>query len=449
MIPDTLQAIEKKISSYLSNGQEAEIPALLEHLHAKDLALILEELDNQDRVSIISLINSELAANAISEMDPESHPEALFELLTAEQNKAIFSELDSDDATDLIALLPEQEQASLLSHVDREDAEDIRQLMAYPEDTAGGLMSKEIMAIPETFTRRDAMNEIIKRSEDVDDFYYIYIINTENQLSGVVSLKNLIKAKPFQAMHEIAEKKMLYVHALTDQEEVARVFSKYNLPSLPVVDERMKLLGRITFDDVLDVIEEETTEDILKLAGVSEDAELRGGWYDSVKTRIPWLMINLFTASLAGFVIYSYEDTINRILVITSYLPIIAGVAGNGATQTLAVTLRRISIEDVGREKIAGIIIKELLVGLSNGLVLGISISLFAYLTKGNILLGLVIFLAMTGNLVISGIAGSAIPLVLKELKIDPTVASSIFITALTDILGFSILLGLATWIIL
>jgi magnesium transporter len=449
MIPDSLQAIEKRISYFLENGQESEIPGLLEHLHAKDLALILEELSNPDRVAIINLIDSELAADAISEMDPESHPETLFELLTAEQSKAIFSELNSDDATDLISLLPAQEQASLLRHVDLEDAEDIRQLMSYPEDTAGGLMSKEVMEIPENYTRREAMNEIIRRSEDVDDFYYIYIVNPEGKLSGIVSLKNLIRAKPFQAMSEIAEKKMLYVDALTDQEAVARLFSKYNLPSLPVVDEEMKLLGRITFDDVLDVIEEETTEDILKLAGVSEDAELRGGWYDSVKTRIPWLIINLFTASLAGFVIYSFEDTINRILVITSYLPIIAGVAGNGATQTLAVTLRRISIEEVGRDKIAGIIFKELLVGLSNGLVLGISISLFAYLTKGNLLLGLVVFLAMTGNLVISGIAGSAIPLLLKEFRIDPTVASSIFITALTDILGFSILLGLATWIIL
>jgi len=449
MIPENLKAIGIEIQEALSNGAQDKLLPLLESLHATDLALILEELDNEQRVTLLTLVDSETAADVISEMDPESHPEELFELLTAEQSKAIFREMNSDDATDLLSQLTEQEQDKLLSHVDEEDAEDIRQLMAYREDTAGGLMSKEIMAIPENFNRREAMDEIIRRSEDVDDFYYIYIINGDNQLTGVVSLKNLIRAKPFQVLRDIAEQKTIYVFAETDQEEVAKLFSKYNLPSLPVVDSSMTLLGRITFDDVLDVIEEETTEDILKIAGVSENAELRGGWYDSVKSRIPWLMINLFTAGLAGYVVSQFEDTMHKIIVIVTYMPIIAGVAGNGATQTLAVTLRRLSIENIPKDKIPGIIFKEASVGLSNGLVIGLTISLIAYLQNGNILLGLVVFMAMTSNLLISGIAGSAIPLVLKQLKIDPAIASSIFITALTDILGFSILLGLATWIIL
>lgn len=449
MIPENLQAIEEQLLELLEQGRREELNTLLEQLHSTDLALILEELDNNQRVAILTGLDTERAADALSEMDPESHPEELFELLTAEQSKAIISELDSDDATDLVSLLPETEQDSLLRNVDQEDAEDIRQLMAYPEDSAGGLMTKEIMAIPENYNRREAMEYIVRRSEDVDDFYYIYIIDNSYHLKGVVSLKSLIRSKPFELLHELAEKQTIFVYADTDQEEVARIFSKYNIASLPVVDHDMKLLGRITFDDVLDVIEEETTEDILKIAGVSEDEELRGGWYDSVKSRIPWLMLNMLTAALAGFVVFSFNDTIERISIIVSYMPIIAGVAGNGATQTLAVTLRRLSVENIDREKVLEIVLKEFLVGLSNGLVIGLSISLFAYIADGNVLLGLVVFLSMTLNLLIGGIAGSSIPLFLKHLGIDPALASSIFITALTDILGFTILLSLSSMIIL
>jgi magnesium transporter len=449
MIPENLQAIENQLLHFLKNGEKDALKTALEELHASDLALILEELENEERVALITSMDNEKAADALSEMDPESHPEELFEFLTAEQSKAIISELDSDDATDLVSLLPETEQDTLLRNVDEEDAADIRQLMAYPEDSAGGLMSKEIMSISEKFNRREAMEEIVRRSDEVDDFYYIYIVDEEHKLKGVVSLKNLIRAKPFAQLSEITEQKSVYVTADTDQEEVARVFSKYNLASLPVVDQDMKLLGRITFDDVMDVMEEETTEDILKIAGVSEDARLTGGWYNSVASRIPWLMLNLLTASIAGFVIFSFNNIIEQISIIVAYMPIIAGVAGNGATQTLAVTLRRISVEKVPKDKIMEIVLKEVLVGLSIGLVIGLSISLFAYLSDGNILLGVVVFLAMTLNLLISGLAGSAIPLLLNQLGVDPALASSIFITALTDILGFTILLSLTSWIIL
>lgn len=449
MISEDLQAVEEQLLDLLQAGRKEELRHILENLHASDLALILEELENEERVALLTCLDSEKAADALSEMDPESHPEELLELLTAEQSKAIFSEMDSDDATDLVSLLPETEQDSLLRNVDAEDAADIRQLMAYPEDTAGGLMSKEIMAIPEKFSRREAMEEIVRRSEEVDDFYYIYTVDEHNHLKGVVSLKNLIRAKPFALLSELAEKQTVFVMADTDQEEVARVFSKYNLASLPVVDQDQKLLGRITFDDVMDVMEEETTEDILKIAGVSEDAQLKGGWYDSVKSRIPWLMLNLITASIAGFVVFSFSNIIEQISIIVSYMPIIAGVAGNGATQTLAVTLRRISVENIPREKILEIVLKEVLVGFSIGLVIGLSISLFAYVSNGNILLGLVVFMAMALNLLIGGLAGSAIPLLLRQLGVDPALASSIFITALTDILGFSVLLSLASWIIL
>jgi magnesium transporter len=449
MISPDLQEIEEQLLAYVEHNDLGRLTELLSHHHASDLARILEDLNTEDRVALITRMPPELAADVLSEMDPETHPEELLEWLSIEQSKAIFNELDSDDATDLIAALPEEEQAEYLERVDKEDAADIRQLMAYPEDSAGRLMSMEIMSIPENFSRKQAMEEIVRKSEEVDDFYYLYIIDKANKLTGIVSFKNLLRAKPFQEMKEIAERKMVYVKASTDQEEVAKIFSRYNLPSLPVVGENMELLGRITFDDVLDVIEKESTEDLLSFAGVSEDAELRGGWYESVKTRIPWLLANLFTASLAGLITLAFHGTLEKLVIIASYLPIIAGVAGNGGTQTLAITLRRISTEDISREKIIGIITKELLVGLTNGVLIGLSVSLMAYAYEGDIKLGLVVFFAMAANLLISGMAGSVIPLVLKQINIDPAVASSIFITAMTDILGYTLLLGLASAVLL
>ena len=211
----------------------------------------------------------------------------------------------------------------------------------------------------------------------------------------------------------------------------------------------MVLLGRITFDDVMDVLEEESTEDILKMAGVSEEEELRGNWINSVKSRLPWLLINLCTASLAGFVISRFSSTLDQLVIIASFMPVVAGVAGNGATQTLAVTIRRIATDGVLSKQYASIIRKEILVGLANGVVLGATVGLLAWGINANPMLGLVVFLALVGNLIIAGLAGSAIPLLLQRLDIDPAVASSILMTAFTDILGYTLLLGLGSLILL
>ncbi|MEY3441818.1 MAG: magnesium transporter, partial [Bacteroidota bacterium] len=222
----------------------------------------------------------------------------------------------------------------------------------------------------------------------------------------------------------------------------------YNLAAIPVVDNNGRLLGRITFDDVMDVLEEESTEDILRIAGVSEDEELRGSWRNAVRSRLPWLLVNLLTAFVAGLVISSFSDTIDKIVIIASFMPIVAGVAGNSATQALAVTIRRISTDRINAKQNFRVVLKELIVGLVNGLLLGAITGTAAFFLGGNPMLGLVVFLAMVGNLLIGAFAGSAIPLFLNRMKIDPAVASSILMTALTDILGFTLLLGLATLIL-
>jgi magnesium transporter len=211
----------------------------------------------------------------------------------------------------------------------------------------------------------------------------------------------------------------------------------------------MHLIGRVTFDDIMDVMEEESTEDLLNFAGVSEDANLRGGWAETVRSRIPWLLINLMTASLAAFTISQFEDTISKITTITFFMPIIAGLAGNGATQTLAVTIRRISTDGIPRNKAASVVLKEVITGIINGLMIGALASILAIASNSNPMIGLVVFLAMLGNLTISGLAGSFIPIMLERRGIDPAIASSILITAFTDIIGYILLFGLATAILL
>jgi magnesium transporter len=250
-------------------------------------------------------------------------------------------------------------------------------------------------------------------------------------------------------VHDLLKTDYVYVKAEVDQEEVARLMSQYNLTSIPVVNDHLKLLGRITIDDIIDVMEEENTEDILKISGVSEDEELSGNWQDAVKSRLPWLIINLGTAFLAASVIRHFGALEAKLPIIAAYMTIIAGMGGNAATQALAVTVRRISLSDLTDAQAYNTVLKEFLVGMINGAVNGIIVLVVALFYDANPMLGLVLFLAMTGNLIVAGLTGASIPLLLKRLGIDPAVASSIIITTFTDCIGFLLPLWLASALLL
>jgi magnesium transporter len=310
-------------------------------------------------------------------------------------------------------------------------------------------MNTQVIKINESLQKKDALEEIIRQSEEMEEFYTINVIDNDNILKGIVSLKDIIKARNNVNISQLIISDFVFVKADTDQEEVAKLISQYNLTSIPVVDDQMHLLGRITFDDVIDVMEEENTEDILKISGVSEDEELAGNWKEAVKSRLPWLVLNLGTAFLAASIIRYYDSTIASLGLLAGYMIIIAGMGGNAATQSLAVTVRRISLNDLTDNQAYRTVLKEFTVGLINGAVIGSIVFIFALLYDHNTMLGLVIFIAMTGNLIIAGISGSAIPLILKRVGIDPAVASSIIITTFTDVFGFLLLLGLASNLIL
>jgi magnesium transporter len=256
-------------------------------------------------------------------------------------------------------------------------------------------------------------------------------------------------SRPDRPVREFMEEADIFVTPELDQEEVARVMARYNLPSVPVVDAQGRLLGRVTFDDVIDVVEAETTEDLLKFGGVSPDEELAADWRTSVRSRLPWLSVNLATAFLAGLVVFSFQHTIQRTIALAVWMPIIAGMGGNAGTQALAVTVRRLALGLIPVNVFTQVVGKEILVGVINGFVIGLIVGMVATVMGEGAMLGIVVFLAMIGNLVVAGFAGAFIPILLERLGADPAVASSVFVTAFTDVCGFLLLLGLAGWLIL
>lgn len=426
-------------------ADDAELQLVLKEYHASEIAILFEKLPQEAKERIINILPADVASEVISEMTEESHPEELLVSLHPEKRSEIVEELDYDVATDIISQLDEEDQKEILEDIDQEDATSIRALLNYDEDTAGGLMNSEIIKVHINLNKKQALEEIIRQSEEMEEFYTICVIDDDNTLKGILSIKTIIKAKGDARVSDLVDTDFVYVRADLDQEEVARLISQYNLTSIPVVDDHMKLLGRVTVDDIIDVMEEENTEDILKISGVSEDEELSGNWKDAIKSRLPWLIINLGTAYLAASVIRHYEPTVKQIPSIAAYMTIIAGMGGNAATQALAVTVRRISLSDLSDSQSYHTVFKEFLVGMLNGAANGLIVLLIAMFYDADLKLGAVLFLAMTGNLIIAGLTGASIPLILKRVGVDPAVASSIIITTFTDCIGFLLPLWLAS----
>lgn len=438
----------EKIKQALEEGSHSLQHALSKY-HPTEIAKLFETLSEEKQKKLLQILPAELASEVLSEIGSEYNPEELLKNLNPEKRTAIIEELDYDDATDLISQLTEQEQENILKDINPKDAHEIRSLLSYEEDTAGGIMNTLVIKVYKELSKKEALDEIIRQSEEIEEYYSAYVIDEEKKLFGWISLSKLIKSNPLSKISDICEKDFIYVTADTHQEEVAKLLSQYNLISIPVVDEKMKLIGKITFDDVIDVLEEENTKDILKFSGVSEDEKLGGSWIGAIQSRLPWLILNLFTAFLASSVIRYFDDTISNLVILSSYMTIIAGMGGNSGTQCLAVTIRRIALSNLTLKQEYKTVLKELLVGLTNGLILGLLVSIFSAWRDNNPKLGLVIFLSLMGNIIISAFAGSSIPLLLKKIGIDPAVASSIMITACTDIFGFLLLLGLASKILL
>jgi len=411
-----------------------------------DLADILSALGERDRLTAVQALPPELSSQALAEMPEEAHAEDTLAALAPEQAAEIVEQLEDDDAADILGELEPAAQERILQEV--EDRAEVDQLLGYDEETAGGRMTTHTVTVLDTITAGEALDEIRRQAEQAEDFYQVFVVDAQRRLVGVLPFKDLVVSRPDRRVRDFMAPADISVPPELDQEAVARLLARYNLPSVAVVDEAGRLLGRITFDDVIDVVEAETTEDLLRFGGVPANEELAGGWRDAVRSRLPWLYLNLLTAFLAGGVVYLFQSTVQRTVALAIWMPIIAGMGGNAGTQALAVTVRRLALGLIPSHLFARVVGKEVLVGIVNGLAIGCVVGVIAALVGDQPRLGAVVFLAMTGNLLVAGFAGGFIPVVLERFRVDPAIASSIFVTTFTDVCGFLLLLGLAGWVL-
>ncbi len=445
--------LHERVQELLDEGRAGEIHALLEHmledLHGSDVADLVEWLDDlDDQLALMRALPADVASEALAEMEEGDRTE-LLKALAPEHGAELLQELADDDAVDLIAELEPEERARILARMPVQDAGDLEGLLLYGEETAGGLMTTSLVSVEGSLTAAEAIEEVRRQGREVEDFYSVFVVDTEGRLLGTVPLDDLILADPSQPVEALVEPALVTVRPDLDQEEVGRLLARYNLVSVPVVNTHGQLLGRITFDDVIDVMEAEQTEDLLRLAGVSDEEEVTGTWGDAVRSRLPWLFVNLLTAFMAASVVYLFSKTIAAEVILASIMPIIAGMGGNAGTQALAVTVRRIALSKAPLDRHYSAVGKEMLVGLVNGAAIGVTVALIAWFMGGDPVLGLVVLLAMWGNMLVAGFAGAFIPTLLDRVGIDPAVASSVFVTTFTDLCGFFFLLGLATALLL
>jgi magnesium transporter len=445
MPPRKLDVVLDSVKRLQRMGATSNLVNLLQKQYPADLAVLFAELPEKDRVSAFSLLverNSRLAMEALSELGPEAAA-ALLAGRSPEEIVKFIQELPSDDAAAIIDHLPEELAASVLELMQKKPAgTDVGELLEYPEKTAGRIMNPKVFALSEDMTAAEAI-AALQASRDVEMVFYLYVIDSRRHLVGVVSLRRLLLVPPETPLKRIMTADLISVRVDVAQEEVARLVASYNLLAIPVVDEENKLVGVITVDDVIDVIKDEATEDVYRLAGVATDDRVFTAPSESLRKRLPWLIVNLATAFLAASVVKVFEGTIGVVTSLAVFMPVVAGMGGNAATQTLAVIVRGIALGELTWSNSRKALLKEAAVGVGNGVVCGLVGAAVVWLMQGSAWLGLILGLAMIINMFVAATAGTLIPLALRALKVDPALASSVFITTLTDVFGFLSFLGL------
>ena len=413
--------------------------------HPADIALLFKGLEPPEVKQLFDILFSARRADkALKELPPELLPDILA-LIDDDKLSRMIARADPDDAVTFIDALPEQRRERIIALLDPERRAEVRELISYPEGSVGRIMTTDFMTFLPSTTAQGAIDKIRERGE-LETFFYLYVIDEAGKLVGVVPLRNLVVAPPNRLLGDMMIADPIRANVMMDQEEAARLVSKYELLALPIVDESGRLEGIITVDDVIDIIEKEATEDMYKMAGLAEEDRVFTPVSRSVRMRLPWTILNLMTASLAASVVGLFEGTLHEIIALVTFMPVIAGVGGNGATQTATVIIRAIALGELEFSSAWKVVVKQVLVNICIALAAGGVIAVAAFLWKGNPFLGLVLASAMILNLgLVAGFAGAVIPLVLKALKFDPAMGAGIVVTGLTDAFGFLSFLGLAT----
>ena len=440
---ELIERVEQLIEA--NNGKELQL--FLREFHYADIAEILDELDQDEAVYVIKLLDSETTSDILMELD-EDIREKVLENLSAKEIAEEIEELDTDDAADMISELPEERQEEVISNIeDEEHKAEIEELLAYDEDTAGGLMAKELVKVYETWTVAGCMRRIRGQAKDVTRVHSIYVVDKQERLIGRLSLKDLIVAKSEQKIAEISNSSVDSVNVHDDAEEVVKVMQKYDLEAIPVVDDQQVLLGRITIDDIVDVMKEEAEKDYQLAAGITSDVEHDDSILDLTKARLPWLFLGLIGGIGAFIIMEGFQEAFNKYAVLFFFTPLIAAMAGNVGVQSSAIIVQGLANDDV-KGSVNGRLIKEMLLAALNGVILAIFLFLFVWLYKGEIDKALAISVSLVAVIIIAGLIGTFVPLFLDKRGVDPAIATGPFITTSNDILGILLYFWIAKMIL-
>ena len=415
----------------------------IDEIHPVDFLEALGEFDD-DPLIILEKLPDEYVALLLDYAEDDEKFN-LLSLFSKNRQAQIISEMSSDELVDLLGTLDENEQNEIITNMNTEEVEEVKALLSYDPESAGGIMATEFISIKETDTVNETINYLRTMAPDSETPYYIYVVDDLDVLKGVVPLRQIIVSTPDTLIKDIMIENIISAPVDMDQEEVSHIFEKYGFMAIPVVDHNGKILGIITVDDVMEIMKEEYTEDMFRLAGLDEEEKVAGTVIGAIKSRLPWLLVNLVTATLAAKTVSLFENTIAQIVALATFMPMVAGMGGNAGSQTLTLIIRGIAIGEISYENQAGILKKEIAIGIINGLCIGLVVGVLGYFWVGSLVFGFVIGTAMLLNLIVATISGYLVPILLKKVGIDPALASAVFVTTVTDVLGFFFFLGLAT----
>ena len=437
----------ENVASYIENGNDNALSMLFSEMHYADIAEVLDEISFDEAVYIIKLLDSETTSDILIELD-EDVREKIFEQLTAKEIAEEVEELDSDDAADIIGELPEERQEAVMSQIeDEEHVKEIEELLTYEENSAGSLMAKELVKVYETWTVAGCMRRIRVQAKDVTRVHSIYVVDKHDKLVGRLSLKDLIIAKSDQKIADIAKSNVDAVNVNEDDEDVAKIMAKYDLEAIPVIDDNDILLGRITIDDIVDVLKEEADKDYQMAAGLTQDVDSDDSIFHLTKARIPWLFLGLIGGVGAFLIMEGFQDLFSEDAILFFFTPLIAAMAGNVGVQSSAIIVQGLANDDV-KGSINKRLIKEMLLAALNGLILSVFLFLFIWLYNGEAQKALAISVSLIVVIIVAGLIGTFIPLFLNKRGIDPAIATGPFITTSNDIFGILIYFWIAKLII-
>ena len=429
--------IIQEISQLISSKKNKEIKKIVDGIHYADLAEIINELDFDQRIYLIKLIDSDKTSDVLTEVD-EDVREKILEALSVKEIAGEIKELDSDDAVDILSDLPDEKQERVISFIkDESKTENIRELLNYEENTAGGLMAKELISVNENWSVLKCLREIRRQAKDITRVHSIYVLNRKKILIGRLSLKDLITSPSKSKIQEIYIPKVDYVHVNDSADEVAKLMSKYDLEAIPVVNNNIELLGRITIDDIVDYIKDEAEEDYRLAAGISEDVEADDSIFDLTKARLPWLILGLFGGLGSVFILESFEGIMGskELRALFFYTPLIAAMAGNVGVQSSAIVVQGLA-NDVIKGSLISRLVKEIGLTIINGLILSLILILFGMVINQSLEMSIAISSSMVLVIIVAALIGTSVPIILDKFGIDPAIATGPFITTGNDVVG-------------